>query len=102
MSDHKTFETLTIEEFEREAAAAADDLVALLVSKRKSYGPANLTRFGLVGIAIRASDKVERIATMTREGVVASDDGDSLDDAFRDLAGYGLLGVIYRTVNGAD
>jgi hypothetical protein len=74
----------------------AEEMVNLLISKRKSYGLHNLVRFGAIGIVIRASDKVDRLATMLKAGETASADGDSIEDAFKDLVGYGILGLLYH------
>jgi hypothetical protein len=82
--------------FRARLADVSDEMIALLLSKRKSYGPHNLIRFGAMGIVIRASDKIDRLATMLKAGETASDDGDSIEDAFKDLIGYGILGLLYQ------
>jgi hypothetical protein len=90
-----TFEQLTLSEFARCVEAINDEMAVLLENKRKSYGPHNLTRFGTIGIAIRASDKVERLATLLNAGNTVAADGDSIEDAWMDLIGYGILGLMY-------
>lgn len=95
----KRFEQLSPDEFQSELVDITDKMCNLLSSKRRSYGPHNLTRFGLTGIVIRASDKIERLATMTQQGVQESNDGDSMEDALMDLIGYGILGLMYYRLN---
>lgn len=72
------------------------EMTDLLIAKRRSYGTTNLTRFGGIGIVIRASDKIDRLATMYRNGETESADGDAMEDAWRDLIGYGALGLLHE------
>lgn len=84
-----------LEQFEKNLTEAFDEMKALLISKRKAYGPSSLIRFGGMGIAIRASDKIDRLANMYKAGESDSADGESIEDAFKDLCGYGVLGLLY-------
>jgi hypothetical protein len=68
----------------------------LLLRKRRAYGTTNLTRFGAIGIVIRASDKIDRLANLHKSGDPVSADGESAEDAWRDLIGYGALGLIHH------
>lgn len=81
--------------FERELDTAFNEMIDLLVKKRQAYGPHNLIRFGGIGIAIRASDKIDRLANLYQRGEVESADGECIEDAFKDLIGYGVLGLLY-------
>lgn len=83
-------------EFRADLEARFAEVTDLLVSKRLAYGPHNLIRFGGVGIAIRASDKIERLATMYASDTTEGADGDSMADAWRDLIGYGALGLLFH------
>lgn len=85
-----------LDEFENNLRDAFDEMVTLLVAKRKSYGPANLVRFGPLGIVIRASDKIDRLSNLTRSAETASVDGDTVEDAWKDLVGYGVLGLLHQ------
>lgn len=82
--------------FERELDDAFAEMKALLIAKRQAYGPSNLIRFGGMGIVIRAGDKVDRLANLYKAGETVSADGDTIEDAFRDLCGYGVLGLLYQ------
>lgn len=84
------------EQFRANLKVVFADMTELLVSKRQSYGTTNLTRFGGIGIVIRASDKIDRLATMYRTGERASADGDLMTDAWQDLIGYGALGLLHE------
>jgi hypothetical protein len=75
---------------------AFDEMIGLLVKKRKAYGPGNLVRFGAIGIVIRASDKIDRLANLLKAGETTSADGESIEDAFKDLVGYGVLGLLHQ------
>ncbi len=96
------FEQQSIDEFSDSTMEAFEEMRDLLVSKRQSYGPHSLTRFGLTGIVIRASDKIERLVTMAQSGTTENADGDSMEDALKDLIGYGLLGLLYYRMNVRD
>lgn len=93
------FEQLSIDDFNEIVGSVSAEMQDLLSRKRRSYGPHNLTRFGLIGIVIRAGDKIERLATMTKDGVDHNVDGDSMEDALKDLIGYGILGLMYYRMN---
>jgi hypothetical protein len=84
------------EQFEERLNHAAVEIIALLMKKRRAYGASNLLRFGPVGIAIRASDKIDRLANMLQDGeAIGGEEG--IEDAWMDLIGYGLLGLLdYR------
>jgi hypothetical protein len=82
--------------FETNLRAAFEEMVALLLAKRQAYGPGNLVRFGAISIVIRASDKIDRLANLLKAGETTSADGESIEDAFRDLVGYGVLGLLHE------
>lgn len=96
------FEQQPIDEFSLSAQRVADEIAALLVRKRGSYGPHNLTRFGPLGILVNANNKVERLATLLEAKSDVSPDGDSIEDAWMDLIGYGILGLLYYRMNMKD
>lgn len=83
-----------IQQFRDQLTRVFTDMTDLLVRKRESYGPGNLTRFGTFGIVVRASDKIERLVNMHEAGATANPDGDSMKDAFRDLIGYAALALL--------
>jgi hypothetical protein len=70
----------------------------LLAAKRDSYGPHNLTKFGDVGVLVRAYDKIERLAHMHRTGKTTTAVGEDALDAWRDLTGYSLLMLVAHSL----
>lgn len=65
----------------------------LLIERQGEYGPDNLTCYGMRGIYVRAGDKVARIEHMT-ERLGLSTNHIGYDDPLRDLAGYGIMGMM--------
>lgn len=65
-----------------------EEIAALLDSKRHDYGTNNIRKFGSLGCLIRASDKVERLINLRDKPSIYK------EDAWLDLAGYAVLGLI--------
>lgn len=69
----------------------------LAAAKHHDYGQANIERFGVEGILVRMSDKVERLKNLaTREDSPAI--AESVLDAWTDLVGYSIVGIMF--ING--
>ena len=66
-----------------------------LLEKNKRYGRENIARFGERGVLVRASDKVERLIQMVWNSVADTAD-ESVEDSWRDLAGYAIIGLMVR------
>jgi len=66
------------------------------VTKATAYGSKAIGRFGLFGIVVRLSDKLERLITLTSQPSTATDD-ESIDDTLRDIAGYAIIALILRS-----
>ena len=97
---HKT--ATHIDEQQLEFSRVLLQMRALYLRKNAAYGNGAIGSTGLYGIAVRMSDKVRRLLTLTRR---ASDDtGDeSITDTLLDLAVYAVIGVVYlRGKWGAD
>lgn len=71
----------------------ANDIARMLEKKRQDYGDPDHTigRFGLMGIAVRLMDKVERLVNLSQNGRIAN--FESIEDTLRDIAGYAILGL---------
>lgn len=65
----------------------------VLLSKRHDYGKGNITKFGLYGILVRSSDKIERLINLGNSEKAPSNE--SVYDSWLDLAGYAVLALIY-------
>ena len=77
----------------KRALYVAAECVRLLDEKQKDYGPGNISRFGVKGLSVRLYDKVERLANLL---VVRNESpkNESLEDTFKDIANYGLIGLM--------
>lgn len=94
-SDFEKHETGRMPETLEEAIAKAQtELRELMVSKQKAYGKGNITKFGELGILVRASDKLERAQNIIINGGTATED-EGLEDTWKDLANYGLIALLY-------
>lgn len=71
--------------------ATADEVVDLLMAKRADYGTANIAITGLYGVAVRLQDKVARLLNLLASG--QEPNHESVEDTFRDIVGYGLIGL---------
>lgn len=72
----------------------ANEIVDLLNRKRQDYGDPQRTlgRFGLLGIAIRLNDKMERLINLTTTKT-DKPNFESIEDTLKDIAGYAILGL---------
>ena len=77
----------------KRALFIAAECVRLLDSKQKDYGPGNISRFGVKGLSVRLYDKVERLANLLMDKE-ESPKHESLEDTFKDIANYGLIGLM--------
>ena len=66
-----------------------NEMLELLCSKQHDYGHGNILSFGTVGVAVRMSDKVARLANLTSKDVDAVNE--SLLDTWRDIVGYAVI-----------
>lgn len=80
--------------FEAALRQQVEGMIQLLRDKRASYGPHNLTEWGPMGIAIRMGDKYKRLVHMYKSGMTTTAVGENLEDAWRDIVGYGLLALL--------
>ena len=77
----------------KRALFLAAECVSLLDSKQKDYGPGNISRFGVKGLSVRLYDKVERLANLLMDKEEPPEN-ESLEDTFKDIANYGLIGLM--------
>lgn len=86
--------------FELDVWETSDELVNLLVSKHRDYGPKNISLSPggpLNGLRVRMWDKMARINNIYE--YMEDTDGfqpqhESLEDSFKDLANYALIGLM--------
>lgn len=72
-----------------------NDLITTLIKKQKDYGPENIAKFGITGLAIRMYDKIGRLTNLTSTGNRPSVENESLMDTALDLIGYCSLCVMW-------
>jgi hypothetical protein len=84
--------TTHAKEFIRIALANA----VLMDSKQQDYGSRNITKGGIFGCVLRASDKFERIFNLyeKRKGRAVNE---SIEDSFRDVSNYMIIALMLKT-----
>jgi hypothetical protein len=75
------------------AGTSLRDIVAVVIDKQRSYGVGNILAFGLVGIAVRMSDKVERLKNLVKTGYTP-EHSEPLADTWLDIVGYAIVAVM--------
>ena len=71
------------------------ELEDLLLSKHKDYGPSNISNApggALNGLRVRMHDKLARINNLVDSN--ASPEHESLEDSFKDMANYAIIGLL--------
>ena len=68
----------------------AKEIANRLIAKQKDYGKGNILKFGLHGILVRTSDKIERLINLETKPRLF----ESLDETWGDAAGYALLALM--------
>lgn len=82
-------------DFELAIWQEVDDLVNLLISKHKDYGPKNISDSpggAINGLRVRMHDKLARINNLVDSG--ADPEHESLEDSFKDMANYAIIGLL--------
>ena len=81
--------------FELDLWETSDELVNLLVSKHRDYGPKNISQSPggpINGLRVRMWDKLARINNLIETSSDA--ENEPLEDSFKDLANYALIGLM--------
>ena len=90
-------EEITVEEASEPIQDATAEVMHLLLEKNAKYGNNNLTKYGHTGILVRLSDKLSRLENMSEAGAKNVKEYDelreSIEDVYKDIAGYGILGL---------
>ncbi|PJZ17352.1 hypothetical protein BHU41_06470 [Lactobacillus crispatus] len=74
-----------------------DRLADILQAKNQAYGDSftkSVDKFGKTVIAVRLSDKFNRICNLIKRGELKEND-ESLEDTLLDMAGYSILALKY-------
>ena len=68
------------------------EMCSLLISKQHDYGHGNITAFGLKGVLVRLSDKIERLNNLKSKKSKAKNE--SMLDTLRDIVGYCVIALM--------
>jgi predicted DNA-binding protein (UPF0251 family) len=77
----------------QQCSATMRNIVATVIDKQRSYGAGNILAFGNTGLAVRISDKVERLKNLTASGHTPTH-SEPLSDTWLDLVGYSIVGLM--------
>ena len=69
--------------------------IALFDKKQRDYGPENIAKFGLTGVLVRSSDKIERLINLQTISVDSvqykPEANEYIEDSWQDLSVYGVI-----------
>lgn len=72
----------------------AHENIQLADRKQQDYGPNNILYSGELGIIVRCQDKLCRLKHLIEKGGAVMNE--SIEDSYRDLANYALIGILLR------
>lgn len=81
--------------FEYHVGKTFQELLDLLLSKHKDYGPKNISDApggALNGLRVRMHDKLARINNLYNSQT--NPEHESLEDSFKDMANYAIIGLL--------
>lgn len=84
-------------QFEIEVWETVEELVALLLSKHKDYGPKNIANApggAINGLRVRIHDKTARINNLYDSIRDMAPEHESFEDSFKDLANYAIIALL--------
>lgn len=82
-------------EFADEVKIVYDELMSLLLSKHRDYGPRNIADApggAINGLRVRMHDKLARINNLVDSKT--EPEHESLEDSFKDMANYAIIGML--------
>jgi hypothetical protein len=81
--------------FESAVGATYQELLDLLLTKHKDYGPKNIADApggAINGLRVRMHDKLARINNLVDSG--KDPKHESIEDSFKDMANYAIIGLL--------
>ncbi len=75
-------------------AQVNQELLTMFLKKHKDYGKGNILSIGDLGIAMRITEKAERIKNLLMKG--GDPTNESIDETFIDIGVYAVLAKLYR------
>jgi hypothetical protein len=91
-SEIEDIATTVINELRAREAWDTGQMVATLCSKQHDYGHGNINKFGLFGVLVRLSDKIERYKNLTNKHTEAINE--SIGDTLTDMVGYCIIALM--------
>jgi len=95
--NNPTHSAVDWDEFELNVRQVMTELGDLLIKKHKDYGPKNISNspYGATnGLVVRMWDKIARIVNLTKDGKMVNAENEPLEDSFKDIANYGIIGLL--------
>jgi hypothetical protein len=83
--------------FESAVGATYQELLDLLMSKHKDYGPKNIADApggAINGLRVRMHDKLARINNLYDSIRDMAPEHESFEDSFKDMANYAIIGLL--------
>jgi hypothetical protein len=84
-----------LSQLDNELTKVTVELGDLLLSKHRDYGPKNIADApggAINGLRVRMHDKLARINNLVDSG--ADPEHESLEDSFKDMANYAIIGLL--------
>lgn len=81
---------------EQEMASHFLSVFEIFKKKQASYGPGNISEFGLKGVIIRMNDKMKRLIKIGYHGDPNPLGDETLDDTLTDMADYAVIAMVVR------
>jgi hypothetical protein len=73
-------------------AWGSKEMANLLISKQQDYGHGNINAFGIYGVLVRLSDKIERLKNLMSNELKPANE--SLVDTLQDMVGYCVIAMM--------
>ena len=85
-------------EFVANVWAVMDEIGNLMITKQLDYGPGNINHAhggAINGLLVRIGDKFERLKNLVKKDGIKPQH-ESIEDSFKDLANYGVIGLMVQ------
>ena len=77
--------------------------IQLFDQKQADYGPYNISKFGVIVVLVRVSDKIERLINLHKDSTLTSGtpipSNESITDSWQDLSVYGAIARVLNEGN---
>lgn len=88
----------THQEFVANVWSIMDEIGNLMITKQLDYGPGNINNAHggpINGLLVRIGDKFERLKNLIKKDNIKPQH-ESIEDSFKDLANYGVIGLMVQ------